>query len=162
VCTKYDNSCSRFCKHCDCRVLCVVRNDSYNEWCWTNISTTMRVVCVPIKVPEWHSAWLAKCQMYWKLLPYSMTYGGCMCYFILLTIAWLLTKMRTRKATRHKRVENDTPAWPPNLLIVDLWPWTLTSWPQSWSFDAFPCGPLVPVGIKIRSFVFKILYSQVC
>jgi len=35
------------------------------------------------------------------------------------------------------------------------WPWLSTSWPPSWSFHTFADGSLVPICIKIGSFVFK-------
>jgi len=42
-----------------------------------------------------------------------------------------------------------------------LWPWPLTSWPQSWSFQALVYKPPVPIGIKTRSLVFNVPCSQV-
>jgi len=34
-----------------------------------------------------------------------------------------------------------------------VWPWPLTYWPQSWSFHAVACWPLVPIYIKsVQSF----------
>ena len=44
--------------------------------------------------------------------------------------------------------------WPDVTMTFDL----LT--PLSWSFHAVVCGPLVPIGIKTGSLVFKILCSE--
>jgi len=67
--------------------------------------------------------------------------------------------MKPKQAVRPKTVENDA-----SKSIFGLgWPWPLTSWPRSWLFDAVAprCGPLLPICIKIDSFVFKISCSQV-
>ena len=66
---------------------------------------------------------------------------------------------KTGKATLESRT---TP--PPDLQIclwprvTVVWPWPLTSWPPKLVLCPFPCGPLMPIGVEVGSFVFRILH----